>query len=503
MAKEHREAIEIARKVCLHCREQGVEADGTCGRCGSPRAIASEPRPSVALWPRPEWTVVPEAKTNQDFYECVALSEVARYDPGPKRAVVKEISILFDYNQEHTLLYRRWLEDMDVELIPTEPRTVTSSLGRSVETRQIPIIPLQSAKKGGEPVVIGAWVVEESTWSKKKAPAIRNLRERFISRPTISMTHTARKQAAMDLVVGRDNCKIFPELVQEACYKGDDFVLCNILCSPGQVIYGPAQKSIQWVSNLEDPEEAKKPQFRNLGKGKKKAKGKVRPAEVRMVRRVSIESSAGQSPHHGLQDDVYEAEGGSSYREDTPISFVLEADLPEPVIQRQVRIEGDPDFCQHRNVVELPESGEPVAAEAGDSEGLGRGRKVVELPEAERPALESVAEVLGYAIDISMQEVEERSVYYVQDELPVLRLEEPPNEWEVDSNDGDEAAGEARGPTGPARATDVEQEMEEYLRVATPDIPALFPRPAWDLSCRLDASAGDMARHMDDYGLST
>jgi hypothetical protein len=141
MAKEHREAIEIARKVCLHCREQGVEADGTCGRCGSPRAIASEPRPSVALWPRPEWTVVPDAKTNQDFYECVALSEVARYNPGPKRAVVKEISILFDYDQEHTLLYRRWLEDMDVELIPTEPRTVTSPLGRSVETRQIAIIP--------------------------------------------------------------------------------------------------------------------------------------------------------------------------------------------------------------------------------------------------------------------------------------------------------------------------------------------------------------------------
>jgi hypothetical protein len=42
--------------------------------------------------------------------------------------------------------------------------------------------------------------------------------------------------------------------------------------------------------------------------------------------------------------------------------------------------------------------------------------------------------------------------------------------------------------------------MEEYLRVATPDIPAMFPRPAWDLSFRLDASGGDMARHMDDYG---
>jgi hypothetical protein len=166
----------------------------------------------------------------------------------------------------------------------------------------------------------------------------------------------------------------------------------------------------------------------------------------------------------------------------------------------EVRAVGDPDFCQHRNVVVLPELGEPVAVEAEDSEGLGRGQEVVELPKAERPALESVAEFLGHAIDISMQEIEERNGYYVPDELPVLGLEEPPNNWEVDSNDGGEAAGEARGQTGPARATTVEQEMEEYLRVATPDIPALFPRPAWDLSCRLDASASDMARHMDDYG---
>jgi hypothetical protein len=42
--------------------------------------------------------------------------------------------------------------------------------------------------------------------------------------------------------------------------------------------------------------------------------------------------------------------------------------------------------------------------------------------------------------------------------------------------------------------------MEEYLRVATPDIPALFPRPAGDLSWRPGADARDMARLMDDYG---
>jgi hypothetical protein len=147
MTKEHREAIDIARKVCLHFREQEVDADGACGQCRSPRALASEPRPSVAPWPRPDWTVVPEAKTNQDFYKCIALSGVARFNPGPNGATVKEISILFDYKQEHTLLYKRWLGDMDVELITTEPRTVTSSLGKPVETRQIAIISLQPSSR--------------------------------------------------------------------------------------------------------------------------------------------------------------------------------------------------------------------------------------------------------------------------------------------------------------------------------------------------------------------
>ncbi len=78
-----------------------------------------------------------------------------------------------------------------MELIPTEPRTVTPSLGRSVEARQIAIIPLQPIRKGGEPVVIGAWVVESSTWSKGAAPTIKNLRERFVTRPTISDSQEA------------------------------------------------------------------------------------------------------------------------------------------------------------------------------------------------------------------------------------------------------------------------------------------------------------------------
>jgi hypothetical protein len=242
-----------------------------------------------------------------------------------------------------------------------------------------------------------------------------------------------------------------------------------------------------------------KPQFRNQAKGKKRAKSTARPAVARFFSRESIESSAGQSPHHGLQDDVYEAEGGSSLRGDTPLSFFLGAGLPESVIQREASAEGEPDFFQERNVV-WKESSEPAAARADLGGGLGRGRVVIELPEAEVPALESVVEFLGYAMDVSMQMVEERSVYYREEEPPVLELEEPPNDWEGESNNGDEAAGEATGQTRPARVAIMEERMEEYLRVATPDIPALFPRPAWDLSLRPDADAHDLVRTVDGYG---
>ncbi len=157
-------------------------------------------------------------------------------------------------------------------------------------------------------------------------------------------------------------------------------------------------------------------------------------------------------PSHGLPDDVYEAEGGSSLRGDTPLSFFLEADLPEPVIQREVSTEGESDFFQHRSVV-WKEPGEPAAARVDPREGLGQGQEVVDLPEAEEPAMESVAEILGHAIDVSMQEMEERSVYYREEELPVLELEEPPNEWEggVQSWRQGCGGGQRTGMSGPNR----------------------------------------------------
>ncbi len=46
---------------------------------------------------------------------------------------------MFDYDQEHTILYTEWLRDFQVELLPTEPKTIITALGRMTESRQIAI----------------------------------------------------------------------------------------------------------------------------------------------------------------------------------------------------------------------------------------------------------------------------------------------------------------------------------------------------------------------------
>jgi hypothetical protein len=82
----------------------------------------------------------------------------------------------------------------------------------------------------------------------------------------------------------------------------------------------------------------------------------------------------------------------------------------------------------------------------------------------------------------------------------VIRLEERPNEWEVDSDGGYKPEGAARGLSSPAQASEMEQRVEAYLRVATPGIPALFPKPVCDLSCRRGVSAEETLRYLEEYG---
>jgi hypothetical protein len=154
----------------------------------------------------------------------------------------------------------------------------------------------------------------------------------------------------------------------------------------------------------------------------------------------------------------------------------FKADFPEPEVQRQEKITGDAGFCRDREVVVLPGVGEPA-------------------PEAN-------SDLLAYAVGTSLQVTEERHVYILEDEVPVIRLEERPSEWEVDSDGGYEAEGEgeARGLSSPAQTSEMEQRVEAFLRVVTPDIPTLFPWPACDLSCRRGVSAEDAAQYLKEYG---
>ncbi len=472
MSAELRRAIDIDKRVCLVCRAQGVRADGKCSQCG--RSSTREPEPTFPEVQRPEpaWTLVKQAGKGQDFYECMTQSEVARRYPGSKGELVKDINILFDYEAEYTLVYSQWLANMDVEVYSVEPVTVTLPLGRQMETRQIAIIPLASTKEGGESVFIAARIVDGSTWSQVNALGIKDFRGRFDTRPTISMAHTCRKRGTIDLLVGQDNRNIFPEVLYEGWLKGDDLFLCGIPFKPGQVVWGAAQRNLRWIKLLRDPEDAKKPEVAALAKAK--ARARAQPGSVGIDRRVSVTSSAGQSPRHGLPDDIWGAEGGSSCRGETPIPSDLEADFPEPEVPRHVRLVGDADFCKNRAVVELPE------------------------PEA--VVMEDGVDVLSFAVNTSLQVGEERRVTYVDEEAPMIAPEERASGWESDAEVGPESRGAARGLSSPARILEEEQQVEEYLRVATPDIEAMFRKPVWDMTGMLGASADVTQRYLNEYG---
>jgi hypothetical protein len=263
-----------------------------------------EPEPSFPEVQRlqPVWSLVTEAGEGQDFYECLVQAEVARRHPGLKGEKVKEIIILFDYEAEHTLVYSPWLANMDLEVYPIEPATVTTPFGKRVETRQIAILPLESARQGGKPVLIAARIMDCSMWSRTDAPAMKEIRKRFDKRPTVQMSKTRRKRGPIHLLVGRDNRKVFPEVQQEGWLRGHDLYLCGIPFKPDQVICGTAQRDLRWLKGLNSLEDAKKPEVVARAKAEAaaqaaaRAKTRALPGSVVGDRRISVASSVAQSP---------------------------------------------------------------------------------------------------------------------------------------------------------------------------------------------------------------
>ncbi len=104
------------------------------------------------------------------------------------------------------------------------------------------------------------------------------------------------------------------------------------------------------------------------------------------------------------------------------------------------------------------EGSEEPAAGADLGEELGRGQVMIELPVVELPALGGVEGFLSQVIGTDGQVVEERVVHYAK-EPPMGVLEEPLNNWEGDSVNGDEAAEEARGQGCPAQTATLEETM--------------------------------------------
>jgi hypothetical protein len=131
---------------------------------------------------------------------------VVKLNPGPGEEKVKDITVVFDHEAEHTLVCNTWLQGMGAEVYPIEPVMVTMPMGKRVETRQIAILP----------VLLAAQIVDCAMWSKVSAPAIDWLRERFLRRPRVLKGDSRQREGPVHLLVGKDYRGVFPK----GCRRG-------------------------------------------------------------------------------------------------------------------------------------------------------------------------------------------------------------------------------------------------------------------------------------------
>ncbi len=126
-----------------------------------------------------------------------------------------------------------------------------------------------------------------------------------------------------------------------------------------------------------------------------------------------------------------------------------------------------PSFDKDRLVVER-DQGDP---------SFSRGRAVMVLQDPEVPTMKAEVDVLTFAVNMSLQTGEERVVTYREDEVPVVAQVDEAGCWESDPDVDAEFEGAARGLSSPALTLEEEQRIEQYFRVATPDMEAMFFKP--------------------------
>ncbi len=88
----------------------------------------------------------------------------------------------------------------------------------------------------------------------------------------------------------------------------------------------------------------------------------------------------------------------------------------------------------------------------------------------------------------------------MNEEAPGIAPDEKASGWESDADVELKSRGAARGLSRPARILEEEQRVEEYLRVATPDIEEMFCKPVWHMTGMLGASADATQQYLYEYG---
>jgi hypothetical protein len=94
--------------------------------------------------------------------------------------------------------------------------------------------------KEPEPVLVAAYGVKELSPAATAAPELPLLRERFHSRPALTMGGLSQKDGPVELVIARDYKRYWPRLVDTSCFAPDKLFLMKTVFHPGQLLCSEA-----------------------------------------------------------------------------------------------------------------------------------------------------------------------------------------------------------------------------------------------------------------------
>ncbi len=186
-----------------------------------------------------------EAKAGRSTYACRIDIWVKTKRDSHKEEYGASLTTLFSASRQMSAIVQTAAVEKGVPYRTVPEVTVMLGDGRREKSTKLFFLDVKAHRstrpaKEPEPVLVAAYGVKELLPAATAAPELPLLRERFRSRPTLTMEGLSQKEGPVELVIARDYKRYWLWLVDTSCFAPDKLFLMKTVFHPGQLLCGEA-----------------------------------------------------------------------------------------------------------------------------------------------------------------------------------------------------------------------------------------------------------------------